>query len=295
MKYIQGVEVPKDPLSYSVVSNSVEKSETHAGRMFSVSGVLTIGIGDTGSVALTVPEPTKATLVSDMTNPNANVTYTAYREGTRYNGIKVTHVAPSGEDTDLSVVWDGIERSLVVNLEKEAGSVTSTSEEVADAVNALSDVAKILSASAEGDGSGVVNAKSVEELSGGKGKLSVHLVTAGVSVTDGDMTVKLKEDSTFVATGTALTPLNRNRLSDTASQLSVKSNADTTVADGSDKEDLDIMLLASATPGQTRLTLNEVILARGENYLFEIDNESGAENKANYVLQWYETDELEEA
>lgn len=291
---IQGVDIPKDPYSGTVPVLSVEHVEVHAGRSYVVSGTLSVLNADVGSVQITVPDAAAATVTVVMTNDNADMTYTANTVGARGNDVAVVHVDPSGEDAELAVSLDCVTKVLTISLATGSdGAITSTAAEVAAAVNADPVISRVLTASADGTGAGIVEEEASANLAGGADKLAVHFKAASVSVTDGPMTAIFKEDASFVATGTAFVPVNRNRLSSGKSQLTVKTNADTTVVDGAAKVDIFTVLLGAPTPGNTKVTGEsnqgeEILLANGENYLLQVTNSAGTTETVTYFLEWYE-------
>lgn len=290
--FMQGLDIPKDPESGALPTLSVEHAEVHAGRSFAVSLNLAVANGAIGAVQLSVPAAAAATVTVDMTNDNADMTYTANTKGAGGNAITVTHVDPSGNDEPLTVTRDG--NGITISLATgAAGAIESTANEVAAAVNADAEIARVLTATVEGTGAGVVEAKSVESLAGGVDELDVHFKAASVSVTDGEMTAILKEDASFTAAGTAVTPVNRNRQSSNKSQLNCKSNNATTVVDGANKVDLFTTILGAASPGYQRISGEtgqgeELLLKQGANYLFQVLNSAGAEEKQSFQLEWYE-------
>ena len=289
---LQGLDTPKDPYSGSVPTLSIEHSEIHAGRSFEVSLNLTVANGATGAVQLSAPAAAAAAVTVTMTGDNSNMTYTAKTKGRGGNDITVTHVDPGAASRPLSVTRAG--NAVTISLATNADSaITSTATQVASAVNAHAEISRVIAATVQGDGSGVVEAKSVESLAGGVDVLDVHFKAAAVSVTDGEMTAIFKEDASFTAAGTAVTPVNRNRQSSNTSQLLCKSNNATTVVDGDNKVDLFTTILGAASPGNQRISGEtgqgeEVVWAQGKNYLVQILNSSGAENKQSFTLEWYE-------
>lgn len=287
---IQGVEVPKDPLSGTVATLSVEHAEIHAGRFFSVSKVLTIENGETGALLFSVPDLSKAQYTVVSAGTASNVTLTAKKEGYSGNNISIAFINPGAADKDLEVVVDGLD--ITVNLATDSGSgIESTAAEVKAAIDAHPDASKLVDVDVQGDGSDEVEANAKENLVGGYDKVVVHFKAASVSVTDGEMTAKIIEDATFTG-GSVETPKNRNRLKDRVSQIEVKSNADATVS-GADQIELDVFLLGAATSGQTRITGvasqgEEVIFKHDTNYVISVENDSGGQNKANIRIEWYE-------
>lgn len=291
-KLIQGIDVPKDPYSGSIPTLSIEHAEVHAGRSFEVSKSLTVANGATGSIQLTVPAIAAASVTVEMTNNNADLTYTAKTNGYRGNSISVTHVDPGENDEPLTISRSGddITISLATG---EAGAIESTAAEVAAAINSDPVISLVLAATADGTGEGVVEAKSKATLSGGVDGLQVHFKAASLSVTNGEMTAIFKEDASFAAAGESITPINRFRASSNKSQLVLKSSNATTVVDGSAKVDLFTTILGAASPGNQRISGEssqgeEIILAQGKNYLFQVLNSSGSSEKQSFTLEWYE-------
>ena len=290
---LQGLEVPKDEYSGTVPTLSVEHTEIHAGRMFELDGTMSVAAGQIGSVALTIPAQAAGSALVDMTNANADLTYTARRKGRATNDISVTHLNPGAASQPLTVSVVG--NDITVSLATNAGSaITSTANQVAAAVAANADANNLVSVSAEGTGLGVTNAKAKQNLVNGRDIVDVHFKAANLSVSGGPFTVVFKEDSTFVAAGTAVTPRNRNRQSSNTSQAACKSNANTTVADGAGVVSLATTVLGAATPGPTvvagaKTGDEEWLLARGaKNYLLQATNGSAGALTLNYQLMWYE-------
>lgn len=292
-QFIQGVDVPKDEYSYTVPTLSVEHTEIHAGRMFELDGTISVAAGQIGSVALAVPAQAAGVAVVDMTNANADLTYTARAPGRAGNDISVTHVDPAAINQPLAVSLSGLD--ITVSLATNgAGAITSTANAVAAAIRASVAVNDLVSVAVEGTGAGIVNAKAKQNLINGRDIVSVHFKAVGLSVTGGPFTVVLKEDSTFVAAGTAITPRNRNRQSANTSQVACKFNANTTVADGPGVVSLATTVLGAATVGPqsvggAKSGDEEWVLAEGaKNYLLQFTNGSAGTLVANYQLMWYE-------
>lgn len=108
----------------------------------------------------------KATLTSDMTNANADVTLTAVNYGADGNRISVTYVDPGAINQALKVLVNG--ENIIVSLATNgAGAITSICNAVVAAINAHEDAKLLVVATAEGTGLGVVNAKAIAYLAGG--------------------------------------------------------------------------------------------------------------------------------
>ena len=106
-----------------------------------------------------VTDGAKSTKTFGLTT--AAVTVTAADYGEYGDDISVTIVDPE-EDADLSVAVTG--QDIVVTLEYSDGSTDSTAEEVADAINAATD---IVVATFGGDGTGTVLPAAKAELENG--------------------------------------------------------------------------------------------------------------------------------
>jgi hypothetical protein len=108
----------------------------------------------------------KAAITSNMTNANADVTLTAVNYGADGNRITVTYVDPGAINQSLKVLVNG--ENIIVNLATDgAGTITSICNAVVAAINAHVDAAKLVLATGEGTGLGVVNAKAIAYLAGG--------------------------------------------------------------------------------------------------------------------------------
>ena len=91
---------------------------------------------------------------------NDDITYTAVTGGTAGNDIKVVHVGTAGTPLEVIVVGD------VITVKFNSSNVPSASD-VATAINTNVDAALLVSASAEGDGSGDVANVGIIALTGG--------------------------------------------------------------------------------------------------------------------------------
>ncbi len=281
-KYTQGVDVPKDPSSNALPMVTLEHTEIHAERYYSVAVGFTVDDTDTGAIQLTVPDETKATKTITSTGTKSDVTLTAKRPGSYGNDISVEFIAPAGADEDLEVVVTN--RKITVNLATDAlSAIESTAAEVKAAIDAHAEAKLLVDVSVQDDGSDEVEAESEVSLEDGVDKLEIHLKVASVAVDDGEMEAKLEENATI--TGSANTPVNRNRLSDKTSQLAVISGNDVNVA-GATKVTLDSYLFG--TIGQANLLGEELILKRDETYVLSVENSVGTNEDVNLRLEWYE-------
>lgn len=145
---------------------------------------------DTIVVKLAKGAGTASSLAIDCNNANADFVVTAKQTGVAGDDIKVELRDPAGNDQPLLVALES--DTIVVNLATGgAGAITSTAQEVVDAINAALYVKDLVVASlAQGhDGTGVVEAKAAANLAGGAdgnitstanaviAALAAHLVT----------------------------------------------------------------------------------------------------------------------
>lgn len=131
----------------------------------------------------------QAELTTDMTEAKADVTLTAVAYGRSGNTITVTYIDPSANSASLSVVVRG--RDILVYLATDSGgTITSTCEEVVNAINANAAAAALVTATAEDDGSGVVNAEAKAALIDG-----VDVTPGNVVVIDDMSVAYIKTDA----------------------------------------------------------------------------------------------------
>jgi phage tail sheath gpL-like len=109
-----------------------------------------------------------ATLTSDMTAANADITLTAKTKGDSGNRISVTYVKPDVANAALSVSLSG--KDITVNIATNGSkAATSTATLVMAALEADANIAALVTVAKEGSGAGVVNAKDKAYLAGGAG------------------------------------------------------------------------------------------------------------------------------
>jgi flagellar hook protein FlgE len=110
-----------------------------------------------------------AELTVDCTNANSDITFTAVNGGTVGNNISIEYVDPGAANQYLGIVVDDSDPDdiiITVNLATDAaGAITSTASGIATEINTDEVAALLVSASAEGKG--IVEAKGVDNLSGG--------------------------------------------------------------------------------------------------------------------------------
>lgn len=100
---------------------------------------------------------------------NTGILFTADAGGTAGNNIRIRYVAPGESSAALAVSVNG--NDVTVTLATDAdGELSSTAQEIVDAVNDEADASSVVTAAVvEGsDGSGVPRARSWRELSGGE-------------------------------------------------------------------------------------------------------------------------------
>lgn len=108
----------------------------------------------------------KASLATNMTNANADITLTAVNYGVAGNDITVTYVDPAGNNKALAVAVSG--KGITVSLATGAGgAITSTCALVVDAINASTAASALVVATGEGTKAGVVNAIAKASLASG--------------------------------------------------------------------------------------------------------------------------------
>ena len=118
------------------------------------------------NAGLSIRAGAKAAVTVNMTNANADLTYTAKDNGYPGNEIVVLHADPDVVNATLSVVVKG--RAIIVNLATNgAKAITSTATLVAAAIVASAAASDLVTVAVEGTGAGVVNAMSWVMLAGG--------------------------------------------------------------------------------------------------------------------------------
>ena len=157
---------------------------------------------------MTPVDGVRGTLVSDMTNGNADITLTSVAYSSGANDITIVYVNPAGNNKDLSVTVTG--NAISVSLATGAGgAITSTATLVVAALTASTAAAALVTATAEGTGAGVVNAKSVAALSGGvtcsPGAVGCHRCNAAGTLVYRKMTAQTWKSWPVITGGVAVT------------------------------------------------------------------------------------------
>jgi len=153
------------------------------------------------SITIEYVLPIRGTLSVNPAGDENALLYTAVDYGTTGNAVTVVYVDPSAIDQSLSVGVVGSD--ITVNLATNgAGAITSTALEIKtayDLVSAATDLASCaIDASDTGgvdDGSGIVTAMTVANLSGGLGLGPAQSTSATVAVVGTDCTVNLETDA----------------------------------------------------------------------------------------------------
>jgi phage tail sheath protein FI len=131
--------------------------------------IRTVATAIIGLVAI-APEAspgTAASLTLAFATTGSGVVYTAAAAGTDGNAIRVRYLDPADVSQALAVTVAGsdITVSLATDIE---GDLTSTAEDVATAINASAEASALVSAAAQGSGTGMVNATGYQPLTGGQ-------------------------------------------------------------------------------------------------------------------------------
>jgi hypothetical protein len=138
--------------SYNCVFTAVKGTENAALKCSDV-----IAIGDAA-----------ATITSNMTAANADITLTAKTKGDGGNRISVTYVKPDAANAALSVSLSG--KDITVNIATNGSkAATSTATLVMGALEADANISALVTVAKEGSGAGVVNALAKAYLTGGAG------------------------------------------------------------------------------------------------------------------------------
>lgn len=121
---------------------------------------------------------TAATLSTNLTGANNDLTFTARQGGQLANATTIRYVDPAGNNAALSVSVST--QAITVNLATDGGgAITSTAATIRDAINGSSAASALVFAAnkAANDGTGVVTAMAATALSGGAGKVQADTDT----------------------------------------------------------------------------------------------------------------------
>ncbi len=189
-------EILKFPDHYVALAVMVDDSGVSAnddGKKIVPKGTVVGGLAasvladDTQTVSKKNTASVAASLTTELTGENNDITFTANEAGTGGNAIKVELLDPSGNSQALSVSVSG--DTIVVSLATSGeGAITSTAAEVIAAINAHLVAKELVTAenAAENTGVGVVTALAATALSGGTAGSA--LGAEGVLMNDVDVT-----------------------------------------------------------------------------------------------------------
>jgi hypothetical protein len=227
--YTFSPDVPKERVTLGVPVLTTDHALIHEGIAYTVSGTFAAAT-TSAAIGLYAPAAAKASATVAMTDTDANLIYTAVKEGKAGNSWSVVHEDPSALLSPLDVSVAG--NVITVSLETDAaGAIVSTSAEVADAVNANPEIAQYISC-AEASTGGVVNAVVSASLTGGANQVVVHFKPLNITAAAAVVTTQIHKDRGF--TGTAVSPMweaiNSNDLSSNTSDVIITSSADATLA-----------------------------------------------------------------
>ena len=267
----------------------------HQGAAFTLANKLDILSAKVAAISLSIPGDVAASYTFDMTAALSDLTYTAKTAGSAGNGITVTHIQEIGNNRPLSVSVTENNQITVSLATSAVGVVTSTAAQVKAAVNANPEASLLVICEDEGAGTGLVNDMALANLAGGTDAIYVHFKPTQIVATGGPVYVSLLEDYSF-ALGSALTPVNRNRIrSAQASALACKGLADATAIAGAAAASLDMAVVLGTSAGASKLggstgSAEEWVLEPGKNYLLTFTNATspGATVTVGYELFWYE-------
>lgn len=272
----------------------------HDRNGFSLIGTIDVAQTKTGIIEIYVPGNDTASLVIASETANADLTFTAKAAGLAGNDLSIELLDPQAESQTLEVVIsDGtkIEVYLATN-DQGGGTIISTSGQVAAAVNAHPAARLLMTAAAEGDGTGVVAAVAHTHLAGGNVPSYVHFQALDVNCNAGPGTVSLLEDYwlTSAVGASVLVPKNHHRNSPRDSELTVKALADAGASTGAGElagTTLAVLPLHGTGVGVNKIasdngSAQEWILQTGKKYLLAFSHTYAGTVKFGYNLFWYE-------
>ena len=110
-----------------------------------------------------------ASLTTSLPNPDQNLVYTAVKPQSAGNDIKIKYVDDTtNSGLGVSVDWDS--KTITVELADTAGTITSTAQEVMDAINADAEASQLVDVSLgdyQAGGDGVLRTMNTQTLTGG--------------------------------------------------------------------------------------------------------------------------------
>jgi hypothetical protein len=269
-----GGDIPKDPWTLGAVTQSIETAMIHAGNAYRLSGTFAANGTAKPVIAMTPPKLAAATVTVDMTNANADMTYTAATKGEAGNAIRVIHTAPDVASSPLSIRVDGVQ--ITISLATNgAKAVTTTALALAAAINADSSAKELIVATYEGTGLGVVNADAgtANALTGGTENVYCFFKIGQLGADAEKVVVNVYEGATFTGTAATFKPINRNRIIASNSLIPFSGTLSSTVTTTNAVKIAEITLPASAAGVNikpvTVIDESEWVLCPGKQYVIE--------------------------
>ncbi len=145
-----------------------------------------------------------ATLTTNLTGLNNDITFTAAFAGSGGNDITVEYIDPGAINQSLAVSLVAGTKRIQVSLATDGtGVITSTSADIESAISSLAAVTALVAAADAGgnDGSGVVTAMAETALSAGDGNIPLFTVTGAIACR---LTARCLVDVTDDGSGTNL-------------------------------------------------------------------------------------------
>jgi len=210
----------------------------------------------------------------DMTNANADMTYTAKEKGYAGNDIKVAHVVLDAANVPLTISVHGtlVIASLATNGSK---AITTSANLLAAAIAASPEASALITATVEGTGVGVVNADAGDPnaLAGGTDDVYCFFKIGQLGADAEKVVVNVYEGATFTGTSVTFTPINRNRIIASNSLIPFSGTLSSSVTTTSAVKIAEITLPASATGVNikpvTVIDEAEWVLCPGKQYVIE--------------------------
>lgn len=269
-----GADIPKDPWTLGAVTQSMETAMIHAGKAYRLSGTFAANGTAKPVIAFTPPKLTAATVTVDMTDADADMTYTAKEKGYAGNNIKVSHVVLDAANVPLTISVHGtlVIASLATNSSK---AITTSANLLAAAIAASPEASALITATVEGTGVGVVNADAGDPnaLAGGTDDVYCFFKIGQLGADAEKVVVNVYEGATFTGTAVTFTPINRNRIIASNSLIPFSGTLSSSVTTTSAVKIAEITLPASATGVNikpvTVIDESEWVLCPGKQYVIE--------------------------
>jgi len=269
-----GTDIPKDRWTLGAVTQSMDTAMIHAGNAYRLSGTFAANGTAKPVIAFTPPKLTAATVTVDMTDANADMTYTAKEKGYAGNNIKVSHVVLDAANVPLTISVHGtlVIASLATNGSK---AITTSANLLAAAIAASPEASALITATVEGTGVGVVNADAGDPnaLAGGTDDVYCFFKIGQLGADAEKVVVNVYEGATFTGTAVTFTPINRNRIIASNSLIPFSGTLSSSVTTTSAVKIAEITLPASATGANikpvTVIDEAEWVLCPGKQYVIE--------------------------